>query len=78
MVANDRRNHATCAEACRVVWNALRSGQGSNQRLGSELGILAPQVAERIVKRLALRGLVRMAPHGWAPAAVNPVPLQPL
>ena len=78
MVTRDRRNHAARAEACRLVWNALRSGEGVEERLLSRLRIASPGAAERILKRLALCGLARITPDGWKSAPVTPAQLQQL
>ena len=68
----DRRDYGRRAAATQsVVLDLL-------YRIGPVEGV-APDAVQRILRRLALRGLVRVGPTGWRPALplLMPVALQP-
>ena len=76
---NERRNYGRRAEMLRRVVNRLRARRGGV--LPTELASEVPQtVAERILKRLAFRGLVREAAGKWLPTPVllYDIPLVPV
>ena len=72
----DRRNHASRAEATRLVLEALAGAPDAAD--GWRARGLPAGVVERILKRFAFRGLARVTPSGWAPAPplLCRVPLQ--
>ena len=72
-MAQDRRNYARRAEATRAV---ILRVTGARHTVGNELSLPAFQ---RILKGLALRGLVRLTSDGWRPSSVliSPAPLRP-
>ena len=74
----DRRNHASRAEATRLVLEALVAAPDAAGSWPAGGGLPAG-VAERILKRFALRGLARVTPAGWEPTPplLCHVPLQP-
>jgi hypothetical protein len=67
-VAQDRRNHAARAEATRLVVEGLNTGE-------HRWHLLHAGAVERILKRLAIRGLVRTTSHGWVPMPVLQCPV---
>ena len=68
----DRRNHSRRADVVRRVVDWLRAQTGPAQQVPET--VAEPTVGLRILKRLAVTGLVRRAPAGWLP---SPVLVQP-
>ena len=72
----DRRNHSKRADVLGRVINWLRAQTGPAQQVPES--VAEPTVGLRILKRLAVTGLVRRAPAGWLPSPVLVRPPQVL
>ena len=72
----DRRNHCMRAEMLRRVVDWLRAQTSPAQQVPAS--VAEPTVALRILRRLAVTGLVRREPAGWLPSPVLVRPPQVL
>jgi hypothetical protein len=64
----ERRNHSMRADVLRRVVDWLRAQTAPALRVPES--VAEPTVALRILKRLAVTGLVRRSPAGWLPSPV--------
>jgi hypothetical protein len=61
VVAQDRRNYASRGDATRLVVEGLITGE-------YRWDLLQAPAVERILRRLAIRGLARTTSGGWVPS----------